>query len=79
MNTLEHTISMMEVLPEADLLQIHQLTKKLFRLRNTKTSLNPLNEKDILNDLEISRNQIANKKCEDMGQALEKIREKYGL
>ena len=48
MSTLESTISILEVLPEADL-------------------------------LEVSRQQAAEGKCQEMGQALAEIREKYGL
>lgn len=79
MNTLENTVSMMEMLPEADLVKIHNFTKKLFNLHNTDNPLKPLSEEDILRDLEISRNQIAQGKCKEMGQAIEGIREKYGL
>lgn len=79
MNTLENTVSMMEMLPEADLMKIQNFTKKLFNLHNADSLFKPLSEEDILSDLEISRNQIAQGKCKEMGQAIEGIREKYGL
>lgn len=38
-----------------------------------------LSEEEILNDLEISRRQIAAGETKEMGQAIEGIRKKYGL
>ena len=79
MSILENTISMMEVLPEADLLEIQNFTKKLFRLRNVNSCFQPVSEEKILDDLATSRNQIAEGKYKEMGQAIEGIRKKYGL
>lgn len=79
MNTLENTVSMMEMLPEADLEKIQNFTKKLFNLHVADCPFRPLSEEDILRDLEISRNQIAQGKCKEMGQAIEEMRTKYGL
>lgn len=79
MNTLENTVSMMKMLPESDLVKIQDFTKKLFNLHITDNPFKPLSEEDILRDLEISRNQIAQGKCKEMGPAIEGIRAKYGL
>lgn len=79
MNTFESTVSMMEVLPESDLIEIQNFTKKLYMLRNADSPFHPLSEDDILNDLQISREQIAQGKYKEMGQAIEEIRHKYGL
>ncbi len=78
MSTLQNTISMIEVLPEADLLKIQDFAKKLFQ-RNTKCPFPPKSEEEIYRDLEISRQQAAEGKCQEMGEALEEIRAKYGL
>lgn len=79
MNTFENTVSMMETLPEADLVEIQNFTKKLYMLRITESPFRPLTGDDILNDLQTSREQIAQGKCKEMGQAIEGIRNKYGL
>ena len=79
MSILENTISMMKVLPEADLLEIQNFTKKLFRLRNVNSCFQPKRKKKILDDLATSRKQIAEGKSKEMGQAIEGIRKKYGL
>lgn len=78
MNTFENTVSMMEALPEADLIEIQNFTKKLYMLRNNKSPFRPLTEEDIINDLSVSREQVAQGKCREMGQAIEGIRRKYG-
>ncbi|MDE5825289.1 MAG: hypothetical protein K2G55_07120 [Lachnospiraceae bacterium] len=79
MSAFENTVSMMEVLPESDLIEIENFTKKLYMLRNSESPFRPLTEEEILNDLQISREQIAQGKCKEMGQAIEEIRNKYGL
>ena len=79
MSTLESTISILEVLPEADLLEVQQSAKKLFMLRRDKHQFPPKSREEIYKDLEISRQQAAEGKCQEMGQALAEIREKYGL
>ena len=78
MTTLENTISMMKVLPETDLLEIQKLTKKLFQ-RSTECPFPPKNRDEIYRDLELSRQQVTEEKCQEMGQALTEIRFKYGL
>ncbi len=86
MNTLQNTISMMETLPEVDLLKIQDLTKKLFQRCELEAIdeavgryLPPKSKEDIYRDLEISRQQAAEGKCQEMGEALAEIRTKYGL
>ena len=79
MSILENTISMLEVLPEADLIKIQDFAKKLFRQSGAEYSFPPKSRKEIYRDLEISRQQAADGKCQDMGEALIEIREKYGL
>lgn len=86
MTTLESTISMIKVLPEADLVKVQDFTKKLCRIREDEAAdeavgrfLKPMSREDIYRNLEISRQQIAEGKCQEMGEALAEIREKYGL
>lgn len=79
MNTIENTVLMMEALPEADLIEIQNFTKKLYMLRNSESPFRPLTGEEILADLQISREQIAQGKCKEMGQAITEIRRKYGL
>ena len=79
MNTFENTVSMMEALPESDLIEIENFTKKLYMLRIAESPFRPVSGEDILNDLQISREQTAQGKCKEMGQAIEGIRNKYGL
>lgn len=79
MSTLESTISILEVLPEADLLEVQQFAKRLFTLRSDKQPFQPKSREEIYKDLEISRQQAAEGKCQEMGQALAEIREKYEL
>lgn len=86
MSTLQNTISMLEVLPESDLIKVQNFTKKLSKRHEVKSIdeaignfLQPKSREDIYRDLEISRQQAAEGNCMEMGQALAEIREKYGL
>ena len=79
MSTLENTISILEVLPESDLIKIQDFAKKLFRQRSDEYPFPLKSRKEIYNDLEISRQQAAEGNCQEMGSALAEIRGKYGL
>ena len=86
MNTLQNTISMLKTLPEADLIKIQNFTKKLSRrheLESIDTAVSQFlpskSREDIYKDLEISRQQAAEGKCQRMEQALTEIRTKYEL
>lgn len=79
MSTLENTISMLEVLPEADLIKIQDFTKKLFCQQGTECPFTLKSREEIYMDLEVSRQQAAKGKCQEMGEALAEIRSKYGL
>ncbi len=79
MNAFESTVSMMEALPESDLIKIQNFTQQLYMHRNTDSPFEPLKEEEILNDLRISREQTARGQRKEMGQAIEEIRHKYGL
>ena len=79
MDVLENAISMMKVLPEADLIKIQEFISKLFRQRVAECPFPAKSREEIYKDLEISRQQAAEGQCQEMGQALEEIRVKYGL
>ncbi len=79
MNAFDSTVLMMEALPESDLIEIENFTKNLYMLRNSKSPFRPLTGEEILKDLQISREQVEQGKCKEMGQAIEEIRNKYGL
>jgi len=48
-------------------------------LRSATCPFQPKSREEIYCDLEISRQQTAEGKCQEMGQALAEIRTKYGL
>ncbi len=86
MSTIENTVAMMKTLPEVDLVKIQDFTKKLFQRRECEAIdeavgrfLKPKSAEDIYRELEISRQQAAEGKCQEMGEALAEIRRKYGL
>ncbi len=54
MSTLESTISILEMLPEADLLEVQQFAKRLFTLRSDKHPFPLKSREEIYKDLEIS-------------------------
>lgn len=77
MSTLENTISMLEVLPEADLIKIQEFTKKLFRQRGAEYPFASKSREEIYADLEVSRRQAVEGQCQEMGKAFAEIRSKY--
>ena len=48
-------------------------------LESATCPFQPKSQEEIYRDLEISRQQAAEGKCQEMGQALAEISEKYGL
>lgn len=86
MSTLQNTISMMETLPEADLIKIQDFTKKLSKRHELESAdeavgrfLPPKSREDIYRDLEISRQQAAEGKYQEAGEFLAELREEYGI
>ena len=77
MSTLEQTVSMLETLPEDDVKAIHDITYR-FYIRE-RSILKPLTKEQILKDLSISREQIANDEALEMGEAIKEIEAKYDL
>ena len=77
MSTLEQTISMLNVLPEEDLRAIHDIIYR-FYIRESSPYTSLTKEK-VMNDLAISREQITNGECKELGEAIREIEAKYGL
>lgn len=66
MSTLEKTISMIETLPEADLIKIQDLIQKFFQQREKESAddavgrmLKPMSKKNFLRDVETAEKEIA--------------------
>lgn len=86
MTTLENTISMLEVLPEADLLEIQKLIRKLFQQHKCENSdeavgkfLETMTEEDFLRDVERAEQEIADGKCRSAEEVFNGLERRYGL
>lgn len=86
MSTLQNTISMIEVLPEADLLKIQDYTKKLSKRRELEAAdeavgkfLPPKSREDIYRDLEQSRKQIEMGQCRSAEEVFNGLEQRYGF
>ena len=86
MSTLQNTISMMETLPETDLIKIQNFTKKLSQRRELETAdeavgrfLPPKSREDIYRDLEISRKQIEMGQCSSAEEVFNGLEQRYGF
>ena len=79
MTMLEITISMIKVMPEADLAEVQNFARKLLQRRDAGCPFPLKSREDIYKDLAVSRRQAAEGKCQDMGQAIAEIKAKYGL
>ena len=79
MTILESTISMIKVMPESDLVEIQNFARNLLMRHDADCPFPLKNREDIYKELETSRQQASEGKCQDMGQALAEIRKKYGL
>ena len=77
MSTLESTISMLRVMPEADVRIIFEMTKKLF---DDKVSpFATVSKQQILQDVDASAAQIEQGKTIRASDAIQSLRTKYGL
>ncbi len=86
MNTLQNTISIMKTLPEADLVKIHDFTKKLSKRHELEAVdetvgrfLPPKSREDIYRDLEISRKQIEMGQCSSAEEVFNGLEQRYGF
>ena len=77
MSTLESTISMLRVMPEADVQIIFEMTKKLF---NDQTSpFTYVSKEQILEDIDESLKQVESGKTVKAAEAISQLRTAYGL
>lgn len=86
MSTLEKTISMMETLPEADLMKIQDMIRKLFRQREHEAAdsavgkmLQPMSRSDFLNDIEAAEKDIASGMCRNADEVFDGLERRYGF
>ena len=77
MSTLESTISMLRVLPEADVEVIFEMTKKLFEDKSSPFA--PVGKEQILKDLDSSAHQIEQGKVSNASEAIQELRKRCGL
>ena len=77
MSTLESTISMLRVMPEADVRIIFEMTKKLFD--DIASPFAPVSKKQILQDVDVSSQQIVQGDIKDASEAIRELKTKYGL
>ena len=86
MTTLEDTISMLKTLPETDLLEIQDFTKKLSMRHELEAVdeavgrfLPPKSREDIYRDLEKSRKQIEAGEYSDAEEVFNELEQRYGF
>lgn len=79
MTTLENTISMIKVLPEADLAEVQKFAKKLLQQRNAECPFALKSKDAIYKDLEKSRQQIADGNYQDAREFIVEVRKEYGV
>ena len=77
MSTLESTISMLRVMPEADVRIIFEMTKKLFD--DIASPFAPVSKKQILQDVDVSSRQVEQGNTQDTAEAIRELKTKYGL
>ena len=77
MSTLESTISMLRVMPEADVRVIFEMTKKLFD--DKASPFAPVSKKQILQDVDVSSRQIEQGNTQDTAEAIRELKTKYSL
>ena len=79
MTMLENTISMIKVMPEADLAEIQNFARKLLQRRGVGCPFPLKSREDIYKDLEVSRRQIQNGEYQEAGEFIAEVRKEYGI
>ena len=79
MTMLESTISMIKVMPEADLVEIQNFARKLLMRHDADCPFPLKNREDIYKDLEVSRRQIQNGEYQEAGDFIAEVRKEYGI
>ena len=79
MTTLENTISLIRILPEADLDEIQNFAKKLIQKREANCPFALKSCEDIYKDLEIAHQQIASGEYQDADEFIVGVKKEYGI
>lgn len=79
MSTLEATVSMLEVLPEADLIRIQNFARNLLLSQDSSYPFQPLTKAQIIAQLDESRSQYEAGNYQEAVQFSEDLVAKYGL
>ena len=79
MTTLENTISMIRILPEADLAEIQNFAKKLIQRREANCPFALKSREDIYQDLEAAHRQIASGEYQNANEFIAEIKKEYGV
>lgn len=79
MSTLEATMSMLEVMPEEARMKVFLFTQDLFGAKKPASPYTPVSEKQILDDLAESREQIARGEGVNMEDALRQMGREHGF
>lgn len=86
MTTLENTISMMEKLPETDLIEIQGLIKKLFRQHESESTdaavgqvLKRMSKADFMEDAMAAEKDIADGRYKGADEVFDGLEQRYGF
>ncbi len=77
MNTIDATMSMLEVMPEDARKKVYEFTQQLFTAKKPANPFTPVSTAQILSDLEESRRQIADGDGIEMEQALTEMGKRH--
>ena len=77
MSTLESTISMLRVLPEAEVQVIFDIAKSL--LEKQPSPYVPVSKESVLRDIDLSTEQFARGEAREAQEVISSLRSKYGL
>ena len=77
MSTLESTISMLRVLPEAEVQVVFDITRTM--LEKQPSPFVPVNRENLLRDIDLSTEQFARGEAREARKAISDLRAKYGL
>lgn len=79
MTMLESIISMIKVMPGADLAKVQNFARKLLQRRDEGCPFPLKSREDIYKDLEVSRQQIRNGEYQEAGEFIAEVRKEYGI
>ena len=77
MSTLESTISMLRVLPEAEVQVVFDITRTM--LEKQPSPFVPVNRENLLRDIDLSTEQFAREEAREAREVISDLRAKYGL